>query len=76
MVIQENGGKKHKLSVKNDATFYNYYENGDKVRHHGGLNTYEKYDKSKDTVIFCNACASRHDINDDICRRCKCPILK
>ena len=76
VIIQEDHGKKHKLAVKNNATLYNYYQNGDKVRHHGKLNTYEKYDKSKDTMIFCNACATRNEITEDVCHRCKCPLLK
>ncbi|MCF7975986.1 MAG: hypothetical protein K9N55_19370 [Phycisphaerae bacterium] len=76
VIIREDNGRKHNLVVKNDATLYNYFQNGDKVRRHGKLNTYEKYDKSKDTVIFCNACASRHEIADDVCSRCKCPLLK
>lgn len=69
-------GKVHKISVENDDTVYNYYQIGDRVRHHGGLNSYEKYDKSRDTIIFCNACATLNDISNDVCSRCKCPLLK
>ncbi|MDW7669506.1 MAG: hypothetical protein SCJ93_11835 [Bacillota bacterium] len=46
---------------------YNYYQTGDKVRHHAELNTLEKYDKSKDKIIFCNACAYLNDIEDEYC---------
>ncbi len=74
--IRSNEGKDHKIRVENDATIYNYYTIGDHVRHHGVSNTYEKYDKSQDTIIFCNACASLCDIHDDYCKRCKCPLLK
>ncbi len=74
--IQANNGKMHYSSADDDDTIYNYYQIGDKVRHHKGLNTYEKYDKSKDTIIFCNACASLNDSNADFCFRCKCPLLK
>lgn len=66
----------YKISGENDDTVYNYYQIGDRVRHHGGLNSFEKYDKSKDTIIFCNACASLNDIHDDYCHRCHCPLLK
>ena len=64
------------MTSKDDATQYNYYKIGDKVRHHGGINTFEKYDKTGDTIIFCNACATLCDIDDDVCFRCKCPLLK
>ncbi len=76
VIIQERGGKNHRLTAEDDDTMYNYYQIGDWVRHHGGLNSYEKYDKSKDCIIFCNACATLCDIKDDKCFRCKCPLLK
>ncbi|MGI6782945.1 MAG: zinc-ribbon domain-containing protein [Aminivibrio sp.] len=69
-------GKKHYIKVDDNDTLYNYYKTGDRVRHHGGLKTYEKYDKSGDSAIFCNACMSRCSIDDDYCFRCKCPLLK
>jgi len=69
-------GKTHTISAEDDDTEYNYYQIGDRVRHHKGLNSYEKYDKSGDTIIFCNACATLHAIHEDHCFRCKCPLLK
>lgn len=76
VVVQDEKGKKYQLGAEDDDTVYNYYEIGDRVRHHAGLNSYEKFDKSKDSIIFCNACATLCDINDDVCFRCKCPLLK
>lgn len=76
VVIRADNGKKHKISVKDDDTRYNYFQMGDRVRHHAGLNSYEKYDKSRDTIVFCSACATLNDIQDDFCFRCKCPLLK
>lgn len=76
VIIKEDGGKKHELTAEDDDTRYNYFQVGDKVRHHGKLNSYEKYDKTRDTVSFCNACASLNDIHDDVCFLCKCPLLK
>lgn len=76
VVIKEDNGKKHEIKANDDDTKYNYFSIGDRVRHHGGLNSYEKYDKTGDTIIFCNACATLCDINDDTCFRCKCPLLK
>lgn len=74
--IRSDNGKTHTIRAEDDDTQYNYYRIGDRVRHHRGLNSYEKYDKSGDAIIFCNACATLHDINEDYCFRCKCPLLK
>ncbi len=74
--IRLDDGKVHRLTASDDDTVFNYYQIGDRVRRHAGLNSYEKYDKSRDKIIFCNACATLCDINDDFCFRCKCPLLK
>ncbi|NEW81542.1 MAG: hypothetical protein GZ094_04150 [Mariniphaga sp.] len=74
--IRSDKGKIHTTTAEDDDTKYNYYKIGDRVRHHKGLNTYEKENKSGDTIIFCNACASLNDINENFCFRCKCPLLK
>lgn len=76
VLIRSDSGKIHEIRVENDDTIYNYYVVGDRVRHHAGLNSYEKYDKSKDTIVFCNACATINEISADYCSRCKCPLLK
>ncbi len=76
VTIKDDNGKKFHLTAEDDDTQYNYFKIGDRVRHHKGLNSYEKQDKSDDTIIFCNACASLNDIQDDYCFRCKCPLLK
>ncbi len=76
VLIRDEKGKIHRIIFEDDDTVYNYYNVGDKVRHHGRLNSYEKYDKSNDTIIFCNACGSLNDIQDDYCFRCNCPLLK
>ncbi len=76
VVIRSDKGKRYVLRAKNDDTLYNYYRIGDRVRHHAGLNSYEKYDKLGDNIIPCNACATLCDISDDYCFRCKCPLLK
>ncbi len=69
-------GKVEHLYRENNDSMYKYYNIGDKVRHHKGFSGYEKYDKSKDSIIFCNACGTTNDIEDDICYCCKCPLLK
>lgn len=74
--IRETSGKIHEIRTENDATVYNYYKVGDHVRHHAGLNAYEKYDKTGDHIIFCAACATLNDIDHERCTRCSCPLLK
>jgi hypothetical protein len=76
VVVQSDHRKKYEITAENDDTLYHYYQVGDKVRYHGKLGTYEKYDKSKDTIIFCNACASMNEMADERCHRCNCPLLK
>jgi hypothetical protein len=76
VVIRGDNGKTHKVKVDNNNTFYNYVQIGDKLRFHGGLNTYEKYDKSHDDMVFCNACGKKYDMSAENCKWCKCPLLK
>ncbi len=76
VVIRDARGKTYRLTAEDDDTRYNYFQVGDRVRHHAGLKSFEKYDKSRDSIIFCNACGTLCQINDDLCFRCKCPLLK
>ena len=64
------------MKWKDNDTLYNYFNIGDRVRHHAGLNSYEKYDKTGDAFIPCNACGTLCDISEYTCFRCKCPLLK
>ncbi len=73
--VKRDNGKIYSHRTEDDDTVYNYYQIGDKVRHHKGFG-YEKYDKSRDSFLFCTACASINDISNDVCFRCKCPLLK
>lgn len=76
VIYKTDKGKIISKSVDDDDTVYNYFKIGDRVRHHKGLNTLEKYDKTGDEIIFCNACSTMNDIDDDKCCRCSCPLLK
>ena len=76
IIIQGENGKTHEIRNEDDDTVYNYYDIDDKVRHHAGLNSYEKFDKSGDDIVFCNACGFLHPIEEDVCRNCGCPLLK
>src|SRR5690554_6687010 len=58
--IKSETGKVHERRFEDDTTVFNYFKKGDKVRFHGKLNSYEKFDKSGDDIIFCNACAFLH----------------
>lgn len=74
-VRKDSGGvKKHKW--RDIPGFYSYYNIGDRVRHHKGFYYYEKYDKSQDPQIMCAACMSFVDKEQEVCPRCKCPLLK
>ncbi len=74
--IRSDQGKRYVIRAKNDDTLYNYYRIGDRLRHHAGLNSYEKYDKTGDRFIPCAACGTLCDMGADHCFRCKCPLLK
>jgi len=74
--FEDNKHKRYQIVSENDATLYDYYKIGEKVRYHGKLKTYEKFDKSKDDIIFCNACSFMHEITEIVCRNCGCPLLK
>lgn len=76
MVVQSDDGRLHKHSFANNPLIYNYFKVGDRVRHHKGFSPYEKFDKSEDTNIFCIACYEPNSMANDICTRCKCPLLK
>lgn len=76
IVHEEDSGRAHRLTAEDDDTVFCYFQVGDRVRHHGGLNSYEKFDKSKDDIVFCNACATLCNITEDACWRCGCPLLK
>jgi hypothetical protein len=74
--VKRSNGKVYKHQHQDCDTVFNYFDVGDKVRHHKGFDVYEKYDKSTDATVFCIACGSINDISDDTCFRCKCPLLK
>lgn len=76
VIFRDDRGKKHAFTVDGDDTRFNYYNVGDRVRFHGRLGAYEKFDKSHDTIIFCAACSAVNAIERDTCELCKCPLLK
>ena len=76
VIVRDERGKAHRMTAEDDMTVFDYFQVGDRVRHHAGLNSYEKYDKSQDSIIFCNACGTLCQISDNVCFRCKCPLPK
>jgi hypothetical protein len=74
-IRREEGGVK-KLSCTEDL--FHYYQVGDHVRHHAGTveHVLEKYDKSRDSVIYCIVCSTKNEIHNDVCHRCKSPLMK
>jgi len=53
-----------------------YLNVGDRVRYHGKLDYYEKYDKSHDAEVPCADCGRYVDIRLENCPVCKAPIIK
>jgi len=74
--FEKYGGGQYEISHEDCSVVYDYYQERDRVRFHGRLGTLEKYDKSRDTIVFCNACSSLNELNDTDCFRCGCPLLK
>lgn len=74
--IRREDGSVKKLSCTEEL--FHYYQVGEHVRHHAGTveHVLEKHDKSRDSVIYCIVCSTKNEIQNDICRRCKSPLLK
>lgn len=77
IVITTDSGKK-KTIVENESRrhMYDYLSVGDRVRFHPKFGTYEKYDKSKDRIIYCNVCSTMNPIENDRCKRCNNLLFK
>ena len=76
IVVKEESGKSHKLNYVDNAAMYDYFNVGDRIRCHQAFGTYEKYDKSRDSYIFCNVCGKLNDITNDTCVSCHMPLFK
>ncbi|MBC3797310.1 zinc-ribbon domain-containing protein [Acetobacterium tundrae] len=76
LVVQKTNGQKHKMIYNNRREMYDYFEIGDRIRYHSGLSTYEKYDKSRDHIIYCNVCSAENLISNDRCDCCNSPLFK
>ncbi len=76
-VIRTDAGKKKHIVEKDSGRhMYDYLTVGDRVRYHPAFSTYEKYDKSKDRIIYCNVCFMMNPISNDRCKRCNNLLFK
>ena len=76
-IINTDAGKKKTIVEKDSGRhMYNYLSVGDRVRFHPKFGTYEKYDKSKDRIIYCNVCSMMNPIQNDRCKRCNNLLFK
>jgi len=76
IVITESNGRQHRLNYTDNTTMYNYFNIGDRVRCHMAFGTYEKFDKSRDSIIYCNICGTQNDISLNQCKSCRLPLFK
>lgn len=76
VIFEKDRGGTYELRSEDCSAQYEHYQIGDHVRYHGKLRTIEKYDKTKDSIIFCAACGFINDIERDGCGQCGCPLLK
>lgn len=76
-VINTDTGKKKTIVEKDSGRdMYDYLAVGDRVRYYPIFGTYEKYDKSKDRIIYCNVCRMLNPIANDRCKRCNNLLFK
>ncbi|MGI6297967.1 MAG: zinc ribbon domain-containing protein [Saccharofermentanales bacterium] len=76
-IINSDTGKKKTIVEKDSGRqMYDYLSVGDRVRFHPRFGTYEKYEKSKDRIIYCNVCSMMNPIQNDRCKRCNNLLFK
>jgi hypothetical protein len=75
--ITTDAGRKKTIVVRDSRRhMYDYFSVGDRVRFHPMFGTYEKYDKSKDRIIYCNVCSTMNPIQNDRCKMCNNLLFK
>ncbi len=68
-IIADNG-RKRTVQEKDKRQIYDYFAVGDRVRYHPRFGAYEKYDKSRDRIIYCVVCSEKNPIQNDRCEKC------
>ena len=76
VVHSDRGNKKQIVERDSERDMFDYLSAGDRVRYHPTFGTYEKYDKSKDRIIYCNICRMMNPIKNDRCKRCNNLLFK
>ena len=76
-IINTDAGKKKTVVEKDSGRhMYDYLSVGDRVRFHPMFGTYEKYDKTKDLIIYSNVCSMMNHNQNDLCERCNNLLFK
>jgi len=76
-VIKTDAGKEKRIIERDSRRdMYDYLATGDRVRYHPAFDTYEKYDKFKDRIIYCNVCRMMNPISNHRCKRCENLLFK
>lgn len=76
-VIRTASGKKKTITERDSQRhMYDYLKMGDRVRYYPVFDTFEKYDKSKDKIIYCNVCSMMNPISNEKCKRCNNLLFK
>lgn len=76
-VVRTDAGKKKRIIEKDSRNFmYSYLKVGDRVKFHPAFSAYEKYDKSKDRIIYCAVCSTMNPIKNERCKRCNNYLFK
>lgn len=77
VVIKTDAGKVKRIIERDSQRhMYDYLVVGDRVRYYPAFETYEKYDKSQDKIIYCNVCRMMNPIANDRCKRCNNLLFK
>ncbi len=77
VAIKTTAGKAKRIIERDSQRhMYDYLAVGDRVRYYPAFESYEKYDKSQDRIIYCNVCRMMNPIANDRCKRCNNLLFK
>ena len=77
VVIRTEAGKTKRLVARDShKEMYDYLALGDRVRYYPAFDSFEKYDKSRDSIIYCNVCRMINSIESERCKSCNNLLFK